>query len=260
MLDLFSSSPGQPPVSLVTGASRGIGAAIARALAGAGSDVGIIHLDDESNARRVVADILDLGRRAIQIDCDVSDAASVTAAVQKTLNEFGRIDILECNAGICPFGEFLDITEETWDRVLAVNLKGVFLASQAVARHMVEREGGGRIVATGSISSLMGGSRQAHYCASKAGQNLLIKSMAISLAPYGITCNAVLPGTVETDINREALSDPRLRARLESGTPAGRLGQPEDVAGAVLWLASREAAWTTGSLVVVDGGTTSLLQ
>lgn len=125
---------------------------------------------------------------------------------------------------------------------------------------MVERGGGGRIITTGSISSMVGGSRQAHYCASKAGENLLIKSMAISLSPHGITCNAVLPGTIETDINRMALADPALRTRLEEGTPAGRLGRPDDVAAAAVWLASREAEWTTGSLVVVDGGTTSVLQ
>lgn len=260
MLELFSSRPGQPPVSLVTGASRGIGAAIARALAAGGSDVAITHLDDDANARRVVYEIRQMGRRAIQMDADVASATEAESAVRNTLQEFGRIDILECNAGICPFAEFFDISEEMWDRVIAVNLKGVFLTGQMVARHMVERGGGGRIITTGSISSMVGGSRQAHYCASKAGENLLIKSMAISLSPHGITCNAVLPGTIETDINRMALADPALRTRLEEGTPAGRLGRPDDVAAAAVWLASREAEWTTGSLVVVDGGTTSVLQ
>lgn len=260
MLSLFSSIREQHPVSLVTGASRGIGRAIAVALASAGSDVAINHLDDSDEAESVAAEIASLGRRSVHVSADVSHSPSVQTVVDETLGALGRIDILVCNAGICPFADFLEIPEQMWDRVLAVNLKGVFLVSQAVARHMVERGGGGRIVATGSISSLMGGSRQAHYCASKAGENLLIKSMAISLAPYGITCNAVLPGTIETDINRQALQDADLRARLEAGTPVGRLGQPQDVTGAVLWLASQEAAWTTGSLVVVDGGATSALQ
>ncbi|MCC6483607.1 MAG: SDR family oxidoreductase [Armatimonadetes bacterium] len=260
MLSLFSSAPDQAPVSLVTGASRGIGAAIAMALARAGSDVAINHLDDDANAESVVSSIQQLGRRSMHVNADVALSERVEALVSRTLQSFGRIDILICNAGICPFADFMDIEEAQWDRVLAVNLKGVFLTSQAVARHMTARQGGGRIVATGSISSLVGGSKQAHYCASKAGENLLIKSMALSLAPHGITCNAVLPGTVETDINRSALADPALRAHLEEGTPLGRLGQPVDVTSAVLWLASKEAAWTTGSLVVVDGGATSTLQ
>lgn len=260
MLRLFSSRPGEAPVSLVTGGSRGIGGAIALALASAGSDVAINHLDDDERAGSVAEEITSYGRRAIHINADVSVATSVETIAQRTLDAFGRIDILVCNAGICPFADFLDMPEDLWDRVLDVNLKGVFLTSQVSARHMVDRGGGGRIIATGSISSLMGGSRQAHYCASKAGENLLIKSMAISLAPHAITCNAVLPGTIETDINRAALQDGALRAHLEAGTPAGRLGQPQDVSGAVLWLASEEAAWTTGSLVVVDGGATAVLQ
>jgi L-rhamnose 1-dehydrogenase len=180
--------------------------------------------------------------------------------VGQALETFGRIDVLVCNAGICPFYDFLAIPEDVWDRTLDVNLKGVFLVSQMVARHMVERGGGGRIVATSSISSMVGGKQQAHYCASKAGVNLLIKSMALSLAPHAITCNAVLPGTVETDINRDALSDPALRAKLAEGTPLGRLGEPDDVVGAVLFLASEAARWITGTLLVVDGGATSTLQ
>jgi L-rhamnose 1-dehydrogenase len=220
----------------------------------------INHLDDAANAARTVTEIEARGGQAIAVEADVSDAQQVGALVARTLEAWGHIDGLVCSAGICPFADFLDMSEEVWDRVLAVNLKGVFLTAQAVARHMVERGQGGRIVAISSISSLVGGVQQAHYCASKAGINLLIKSIALSLAPHGITCNAVLPGTVETDINREALSDPALRSRLESGTPLGRLGQPDDIVGATLFLASEAARWVTGSLLVVDGGATSTLQ
>ena len=248
-------------VVLVTGASRGIGAAIAQAFAAQGAThIAINHLDDTANADETVQALHEAGSTALAIDADVADATQVKAMVEEVIDHFGQIDVLACNAGICPFYDFLDLPEDVWDRTLDVNLKGVFLTSQAVARHMVERGAGGRIVATSSISSLVGGQEQAHYCASKAGINLLIKSMALSLAPHGITCNAVLPGTVETDINSAALQDTSLRTRLELGTPMGRLGQPSDIAGAVVYLASPAASWTTGTLLIVDGGATSVLQ
>jgi len=254
------SSAESRPVVLITGASRGIGAAIARGFARDGARVMINHLNDAENAAATLERIHRAGGEAEAVEADVADSQQVKAMVTQTLGRFGQIDVLVCNAGICPFYDFLAMPEAVWDRTLDVNLKGVFLVSQAVARHMVERGEGGRIIATSSISSLVGGTQQAHYCASKAGINLLIKSMALSLAPHQITCNAVLPGTVETDINQEALSDPALRERLEKGTPLGRLGQPKDVVGAVLFLASPAASWMTGSLLVVDGGATSTLQ
>jgi L-rhamnose 1-dehydrogenase len=247
-------------VILITGASRGIGAAIASGFAREGARVAINHLDDGENAAALVDAIAASGGQALAAEADVADSRQVNHLIAQALAAWGQIDVLVCNAGICPFADFLTMPEALWDRTLAVNLKGVFLTSQAVARHMVERGAGGRIIATSSISSMVGGAQQAHYCASKAGINLLIKSMALSLAAHHITCNAVLPGTVETDINRQALRDPTLRARLESGTPLGRLGQPDDIVGAVLFLASEAARWMTGSLVVVDGGATSTLQ
>jgi L-rhamnose 1-dehydrogenase len=247
-------------VVLVTGSSRGIGAAIAKGFARQGARLGINHFQDGEQAAQMVQDIVSLGGTAIPLEADVADSGQVKKMVERVLEEWGRIDVLVCNAGICPFYGFLEMPEEIWDRVLDVNLKGVFLVSQQVARHMVERGEGGRIIATSSISSLVGGTQQAHYCASKAGINLLIKSMALSLAPYQITCNAVLPGTVETDINRAVLQEGDLKTRLAQGTPLGRLGKPEDLVAAVLFLASEGAGWVTGSLLVVDGGATSTLQ
>jgi L-rhamnose 1-dehydrogenase len=247
-------------VVLVTGSSRGIGAAIARGFASDGAKVVINHYEDDDGAQAVVAQIKNLAGQALTIEADVADSSQVGAMVSQVLEQWGRVDVLVCNAGICPFYDFLDMPEAVWDRTLDVNLKGVFLVSQMVARHMTQRGAGGRIIATSSISSMVGGTQQAHYCASKAGINLLIKSMALSLAPHQITCNAVLPGTVETDINRDALSDADLRARLEAGTPLQRLGQPDDLVGAVKFLASDAASWITGSLLVVDGGATSTLQ
>ena len=182
------------------------------------------------------------------------------AVVQEILNRWGTIDILVNDAGICPFEGFLEMSEALWDQVLDVNLKGYFLVGQAVARAMVERGIRGRIIAVSSISAEFGGSSQAHYCASKAGINLLVKSMAISLGPHGITVNAVLPGTVETDINREALVDPAARDYWSQRAPLGRLGQPEDIAGPVLFFATDDSAWCTGALLVVDGGTSVNLQ
>jgi L-rhamnose 1-dehydrogenase len=247
-------------IVIVTGSSRGIGAAIAAGFAADGDHVIINHDGDSAQANETLEQIQASGGSAQVIEADVAQAEQVRALVDAVVAEHGAIDVLVCNAGVCPFYDFLELPEEAWDRTLAVNLKGVFLISQMAARQMVERGAGGRIIATSSISSMVGGKQQAHYCASKAGVNLLIKSMALSLAPHGITCNAVLPGTVETDLNRAALQDADLRAQLEQGTPMGRLGQPDDLVGAVKFLASAEASWTTGSLLVIDGGATSTLQ
>jgi L-rhamnose 1-dehydrogenase len=180
--------------------------------------------------------------------------------VDAVVKQWDTIHILVNNAGICPFEGFLEMDEDLWDKVLDVNLKGYFLCSQAVAKVMVQQNVRGRIIAISSISSEFGGTSQAHYCASKAGINLLVKSMAISLGPYGITCNAVLPGTVETDINRDALADPAVRDYWSRRAPLGRLGQPEDIVGPVLFFASDDSAWCTGSMLVVDGGASVNLQ
>jgi L-rhamnose 1-dehydrogenase len=246
-------------VAIVTGATRGIGRAIAVRFGQEGARVAVVG-QDENKGRETVHLIEEAGSEAIFVPADVSDSAQVQAMVATVLGRWGRIDILVNNAGICPFREFLDMPEATWEEVLDVNLKGYFLCSQAVARVMVEQGIKGRIIAVSSISAEFGGSQQAHYCASKAGINLLIKSMAISLGPYGITCNAVLPGTVETDINRGALTDPAVREYWVKRGPIGGLGRPEDVAGPVLFFACEDSAWCTGSMLVVDGGVSVNLQ
>ena len=240
-------------VAIVTGAARGIGRAIALRLAQEGADVAVVDVREEEG-RQTAQAVEACGRRALYVYADVTQPAEVEQMVQATLDALGTVDILVNDAGICPFKPFLEISPELWGEVLDTNLKGYFLCSQAVARVMVARGIRGRIINISSISAIIGGEQQAHYCASKGGINLLTKSMAIALGPHGITCNAVLPGTVETDINREALAEPVLRQTLTARTPLRRLGRPEDIAGPVVFLASDDAAYCTASLLVVDGG------
>ena len=246
-------------VAIVTGSTRGIGRAIAVRFGQEGASVAVVGTHEDKGLETVRL-IEAAGSDAFFIQTDVSNSAQVQAMVDAVVQRWGRIDILVNNAAICPFVGFLEMPEALWEQVLDVNLKGYFLVSQAVARVMVEQGVKGRIIAVSSISAEFGGSQQAHYCASKAGINLLIKSMAISLGQYGITCNAVLPGTVETDINRDALADPAVRDYWSRRAPLGRIGQPEDVAGPVLFFASDDSAWCTGSMLVVDGGTSVNLQ
>ena len=241
-------------VALVTGASRGIGRAIALRLAQEGASVAVNHPGEAKEALEVVRLIRSRGGKAISVRADVAHKRQVDRMVARVIERFGRIDILVNNAGICPFAEFLDITEETWDRTHDVNLRGVFLCSQAVARHMVERGIRGRIISISSIASYVGGIIQAHYCPTKAGVNLLMKSMATALGPHGITCNSVLPGTVLTDMNRAFLVDPDHRRQTIEHIPLGRLGEPDDVAGVVAFLASDDARYMSGAELVVDGG------
>ncbi len=245
--------------AIVTGAARGIGKAIALRFGQEGARVAVVDLL-EDEGRATVRLIEANGGQAVFIRTDVSDSSQVQAMVDTVAQQWGTIDILVNDAGICPFENFLDMPEALWEQVLDVNLKGYFLCSQAVAKVMVKQGVKGRIIAISSISAEFGGSSQAHYCASKAGINLLVKSMAISLGPRGITCNAVLPGTVETDINRDTLADPAVRDYWSKRSPLGRLGLPEDIAGPALFFASDDSAWCTGALLVVDGGTSVNLQ
>ena len=249
----------QDKVCIITGAAQGIGRAIAERFGHEGARVAIVDIREAEGLKAEDA-VRAAGGEAVFIRTDVSDRSQVLAMVEQVLALWGKIDILVNDAGVCPFADFLDMPEVLWDQVLDVNLKGYFLVSQAVARTMVARGVKGRIIAVSSISAEFGGSQQAHYCASKAGINLLMKSMAISLGPHGITCNAVLPGTVETDINRHALSEPTARAYWSQRAPLGRIGQPEDIAGPVLFFATDDSAWCTGALLVVDGGVSVNLQ
>jgi len=242
-------------VALVTGASRGIGRDVALRVARDGATVVVNHPGEEEYAQAVVREIVEGGGRATAMKADVAASAEVRVMVERATAELGPIQILVNNAGICPFHDFLDMPEELWDRVHSVNLKGTFLCSQAVARVLVDRKLPGKIVSMSSISAWVGGSNQVHYCATKAGVSSLMKSLAIALGPHGINCNAVLPGAILTDINRDVLQEGSdLSERFKTRIPLGRVGQPADIADVVAFLCSDDARYMNGSEVLVDGG------
>jgi L-rhamnose 1-dehydrogenase len=246
---------------IVTGGSRGIGRAIAVECARQGADVLVNYWGSNdasygrgSAAAEVIAEIRALGRRATLVEADVASPAAAQKLVDAALEAFGRVDVLAANAGICTFHAFLDLPAELLKRTMEVNLHGSFYVTQAVARQMRAQGQGGAIVATSSISALVGGGLQTHYTPTKAGVLSLMQSCAIALGPFGIRCNAVLPGTIATDLNKEDLASPEKLAYMRGRIPLGRLGQPEDVASVVVFLASDMARYVTGAAVLVDGG------
>ena len=242
-------------VALVTGGSRSIGRAIAVGFAREGADVAVNYATNAAAAEALVQEICSRGRRAIAVRADVSNPAHVRAMVDRVVETFGRIDILVNNAGVISRAPFLELSEREWDRIHQVDLKGAFLVSQAVARRMVER-GGGAIINMSSISAHAAQKNISHYTAAKAGVSALTRAMALELAGHGIRVNALEPGTLETDINRTRLSDPDERARVMERVPLGRLGSPEDLVGAAIFLASDESAFATGCALRIDGGRT----
>ena len=241
-------------VVLVTGGSRGIGAAIAIESARHGADVAIHSNKGGEVAAEVIVQIEALGRRAIHVEGDVAEAESAAAFVGAAVKAFGRVDVFVSNAGICPFHAFLDMPPETLKRTMEVNLHGAYFMTQAAANQMVKQGDGGAIIAVSSISALVGGEYQTHYTPTKAGVHSLMQSCAIALGKHGIRCNSVLPGTILTDINKDDLADPKKREYMEGRIPLGRLGQPEDLGGPVVFLASDMAKYVTGAALLVDGG------
>jgi 3-oxoacyl-[acyl-carrier protein] reductase len=234
-------------VAFVTGSTRGIGLAIAQALHGAGAKVAIVGRD-QARAEAVAAP---LGERSAAVACDVARADQVEAAVAAAERALGPIDILVNNAGVTRDNILLRLTEADWDAVLDANLKGAFLTTRAVIKGMMKRRAG-RIINVGSIVGLTGNKGQANYAASKAGLIGFTKSVAKEYASRGVLANCIAPGFIETDMTA-ALPD-EARATLLQDIALGRLGRPEDVAGAVLFLASDLAGYVTGQVLVVDGG------
>jgi L-rhamnose 1-dehydrogenase len=239
---------------LISGASRGIGRATAIECARQGADVGLNVFNDPDATNSLVTEINKLGRKAVVFNGDVASAESAPAFIDTVVKALGGIDAFVSNAGICPFHSFLDMPQETLLRTVNVNLLGAYYMCQAAAKQMVKQGNGGSIIAISSISALVGGEMQTHYTPTKAGVHSLMQSIAIALGKHGIRCNSVMPGTVETDINKEDLSDPIKRAYMEKRIPLGRLGRPEDIAKVVVFFASSLAGYVTGASLLVDGG------
>jgi len=237
-------------VALVTGASRGIGEAIARRLASEGATV-LAAARSIPSLDRVVAEISSAGGTARAIALDVSESASIDAAVKSALDQNGQIDILVNNAGISEDNLILRMSREAWDRVLSTNLTGAFLLTQAVVKGMVRRRYG-RIVNVTSVVGLMGNAGQANYASAKAGLVGLTKSVARELGSRNVTCNAVAPGFIATAMTDRITAE--ARETLSGQIPLQRLGSPEDVASAVAYLASEEAGYVTGTVLNVSGG------
>jgi len=245
-------------VALITGGSRGIGRAIALAFAEAGADLVLSSRDKRPpELEKVAEEIRARGRRAVAIPAHVGKRAEVQNLVQKTLQEFGRIDILVNNAGANPvLSSIVDLEEEAFEKVLEVNLKGAFLMSKAVAGEMI-KQGGGRIINISSISGLRArADGTGAYCISKAALNMMTQVMARELAQHNILVNAIAPGSIKTDFSRVNWTDPERRVHRIREIELKRFGEPEEVAGLALFLASEASSFVTGEIIRVDGGQT----
>ena len=239
-------------VALVTGAQQGIGRAAALALAADGCDVAINWLDDEAAAQALAAEIGGLGRRTVLIRADVSSVADCQRMVAETVAALGRLDVLVNNAGIFPRVPFLEMTEAEWDQVLSVNLKGTAFCGQAAARAMIAAGAKGAIINLSS-SSIRGTPIGAHYAATKTGIVGVTRSMALALAPHGIRVNAIAPGLTDTAQPRYGNTEEEIAA-VGRAMPLGRIGQPQDIADLVVFLASAKADWVTGQTWHINGG------
>lgn len=244
----------QAKIALVTGASRGIGRAIAIGMAKRGFDVAINDIERQQDALQEVARAIEAtSRRALTVYADVSNKAQVEAMVSNVVDVFGRIDALLNNAGILIAGDVEHLKEEHWDSVLDVNAKGTFLVVQAALPHM-KRQKYGRIVNIASIGGKHGALGQAHYSASKAAVMGFTRVLALEVGTYGITANCICPGIILTDMGRVNLDDAAVRQAWQEKTAMRRIGDPEDVVGPVAFLASDDAAFVTGQSLNVDGG------
>ncbi len=240
-------------VAIVTGSGEGIGEAICWRLADEGAKVVVSDVNLETT-QKVASDMQKKGHHTFAIQGDVSLSEDVRRLVEETINHFGGIDVLVNNAGVHKRAPFLEIPEKEWDWILAVNLKGPFLCSQMVAQEMVKAKKKGKIVNIASISAEVAIANQVHYSASKAGVYMLTRGMALELAPYGINVNSVAPGPIQTAITKDRFEDPKQLEWLVGNIPLGRVGQPTDIADAVLFLAGPESDFITGHMLVVDGG------
>ena len=261
-----SADPARPlrnQKALVTGGSSGIGQGCALALGAAGADVAVNYHSDADEAGRVVEAIRRAGSDAFAIQCDVSREDQVQAMFAETIKRFGTVDILINNAGLQQDAPFLDMTLKQWERVIGVNLTGQFLCAREAAREFLRRgvvpsvsRAAGKIICMSSVHEVIPWAGHVNYAASKGGIMQLMKSMAQELAPKKIRVNSIAPGAIQTSINRKAWETPEALASLLKLIPDGRIGVPDDVARAAVWLASDQSDYITGATIFVDGGMT----
>jgi glucose 1-dehydrogenase len=241
-------------VALVTGSSQGIGQAIAIRLAEEGANIVIDYRSHAEGAEETKAKVEASGRKGLVIKADLGVVSDIRQMVDEGIQHFGKIDILVNNAGLEKNASFWDVTEQDYDNVLNVNLKGVFFATQAVVQHFRETQRPGKIINISSVHEELPFPHFTSYCASKGGVKMLMRNLAVELGPLGITINNVAPGAIETPINKSLLENKEKLGAVLKNIPLGRLGQPQDVASLVAFLASSDADYITGSTFFVDGG------
>ncbi len=244
----------QGKVAIITGSATGIGKACAQAMAREGAAVTIDYVGNASEAQAVVDGIVNSGGKATAVEADISTPEGVQLLVDETVKQFGRLDIMHNNAGWEKKVDFLDMPFETYQKVIAINLTGTWLGSQIAARQMVKQGGGGRIINTSSVHEDITMPTNAPYCAAKGGIRMLMRTIAVELAPHKITVNNIAPGAIFTPIDADVQANPQLEGELMSEIPLRRWGQPEEVAQLAVFLASDDAAYITGSTYFIDGG------
>ena len=243
-------------VALITGANSGIGKAIAERFADEGAHVAVNYLDRPESAATGADMLKKFPVEGLAVPADVSKRDQVEQMVADTVAKFGRLDIVISNAGMEKKTAFVDVTDDDWNKVIGVNLYGSFVVSQTAARQMIKQGGGGRIIFTSSIHEDVPFPGYASYCASKGGERMLMRNLAVELAEHGILCNNIAPGAIATPINQKTLDDPEAKAAAVAPIPLGRFGTTVEIAAIAVYLASDESSYTTGSTFVIDGGLT----
>lgn len=242
-------------VAIVTGSSRGIGRAIAEAMAGAGARV-VVSSRKPAACEYVVESIRAGGGEAIAVPCNVAERSQLEALVHAAIAEWGRLDILVCNAAVNPYyGPMARMPDDAYERIMNTNVRSNFWLCNLAASHMAER-GGGSIIIVSSIGANQGSATLGVYGMSKAADYALVRNLAVEWGPHGIRANGIAPGLIKTDFSRALWENEELLRNVERGTPVRRIGQPEDIGGVAVFLASRAAAYLTGQTLVVDGGIT----
>ncbi|HZS76085.1 MAG TPA: SDR family oxidoreductase [Ktedonobacteraceae bacterium] len=241
-------------VAIVTGSDSGIGRGIAIEFAKQGATVVVNYVHNQQKAQEVLQTIEKNNGKVLVLQADVSQVQQAQGLIQQTVEHFNRLDIIVNNAGMEIHSPFVDVTEEQFDRVLSVDLKGVFFCAQAAAREMIKRKIQGRIINISSVHEDLAMPKNAPYCCAKGGVRMLMRTIALELAPYNITVNNIAPGAIHTPIDADVEADPEKMAALLKEIPLHRMGQPDEVAKLAVYLASDAAAYVTGSTYVIDGG------